>query len=92
MNRLTLDMTPEIDRFYITLQFKLEKAMSPCIILIPIIHDLDVNESNGLSLDLLVNHLSICFTRNILVISSTHISQKVDLALMAPNIACRRAQ
>ena len=60
--------------------------MSPCIIWIPNIHDLDVNESNYLSLGLLVNHLSErCSTRNILVIASTHIPQKVDPALIAPN-------
>nr|YP_010121606.1 Ycf2 [Pinguicula alpina]YP_010121622.1 Ycf2 [Pinguicula alpina]QRE78582.1 Ycf2 [Pinguicula alpina]QRE78583.1 Ycf2 [Pinguicula alpina] len=86
MNALTMDMMPEIDRFYITLQFELVKAMSPCIIWIPNIHDLDVNESNYLSLGLLVNHLSErCSTRNILVIASTHIPQKVDPALIAPN-------
>nr|YP_010028113.1 hypothetical protein RF2 [Arnebia tibetana]YP_010028131.1 hypothetical protein RF2 [Arnebia tibetana]QOS48469.1 hypothetical protein RF2 [Arnebia tibetana]QOS48487.1 hypothetical protein RF2 [Arnebia tibetana] len=88
MNALTMDMMPEIDRFYITLQFELAKAMSPCIIWIPNIHDLGVNESNYLSLGLLVNHLSMdcerCSTRNILVIASTHISQKVDPALIAP--------
>nr|YP_010240906.1 Ycf2 [Rubus longisepalus]YP_010240924.1 Ycf2 [Rubus longisepalus]QTG40314.1 Ycf2 [Rubus longisepalus]QTG40332.1 Ycf2 [Rubus longisepalus] len=89
MNALTMDMMPEIDRFYITLQFELAKAMSPCIIWIPNIHDLDVNESNYLSLGLLVNCLSRdcerCSTRNILVIASTHIPQKVDPALIAPN-------
>nr|YP_010720160.1 hypothetical protein RF2 [Gymnopetalum chinense]YP_010720177.1 Ycf2 [Gymnopetalum chinense]UTM09994.1 hypothetical protein RF2 [Gymnopetalum chinense]UTM10011.1 Ycf2 [Gymnopetalum chinense] len=88
MNALTMDMMPEIDRFYITLQFELAKAMSPCIIWIPNIHDLDVNESNYLSLGLLVNYLSRdcerCSTRNILVIASTHIPQKVDPALIAP--------
>ncbi|KAI9086313.1 hypothetical protein K1719_031767 [Acacia pycnantha] len=71
-----MDMIPEKDRFsiYLTLQFELAKAMSPCIIWIPNIHDLDVNESNYLSLDLLVNYLSrdceICSTPNILVIPS----------------------
>ncbi|PHT51725.1 hypothetical protein CQW23_06187 [Capsicum baccatum] len=89
MNGLTVDMMTKIDRFYITLQFELAKAMSPCIIWIPNIHDLDVNESNDLSLGLLVNHLSRdcerCSTRNILVIASTHIPQKVDPALIAPN-------
>nr|YP_010185595.1 Ycf2 protein [Epilobium hirsutum]YP_010185612.1 Ycf2 protein [Epilobium hirsutum]QVL23092.1 Ycf2 protein [Epilobium hirsutum]QVL23109.1 Ycf2 protein [Epilobium hirsutum] len=80
----------EIDEFYITLQFELAKAMSPCIIWIPNIHDLDSNESNYLSLGLLVNHLSRdcerCSTKNdILVIASTHIPQKVDPALIAPN-------
>jgi hypothetical protein len=62
--------------------------MSPCIIWIPIIHDLDVNESNYLSLGLLVNYLSRdCerrSTRNILIIASTHLPQKVDPALIAP--------
>ncbi|CAN4112835.1 unnamed protein product [Withania somnifera] len=71
MNGLTMDMMLEIDQFYITLQFELAKAMSPCIIWIPNIHDIDVNESNDLSLGLLVNHLSMdcekCSTRNILV-------------------------
>ncbi|KAG5586125.1 hypothetical protein H5410_046559 [Solanum commersonii] len=32
MNGLIVDMMPKIDRFYITLQFKLAKAMSSCII------------------------------------------------------------
>ncbi|KAL7234560.1 hypothetical protein ACSBR1_018048 [Camellia fascicularis] len=89
MNALTMDMMSEIDQFYITLQFELAKAMSPFIIWIPNIHDLDVNESNYLSLGLLVNHLSRdcerCSTRNILVIASTHIPQKVDPALIAQN-------
>nr|YP_010379028.1 hypothetical protein RF2 [Astragalus americanus]UCS40017.1 hypothetical protein RF2 [Astragalus americanus] len=83
------DLIPEIDRFLITLQFELAKAMSPCIIWIPNIHDLNMNESNDLSLGLLVNYLSRdskrCSTRNILVIASTHIPQKVDPALIAPN-------
>ncbi|KAI9105135.1 hypothetical protein K1719_022851 [Acacia pycnantha] len=87
----TMDMILEKDRFsiYITLQFELAKAMSPCIIWIPNIHDLDVNESNYLSLDLLVNYLSRdcerCSTRDILVIASTHIPPKVDHALIALN-------
>nr|UED18839.1 hypothetical protein RF2 [Euphorbia bisellenbeckii]UED18857.1 hypothetical protein RF2 [Euphorbia bisellenbeckii] len=89
MNALTMALMPEIDRFYITVQFELAKAMSPCIIWIPNIHDLDVNESNDLSLGLLVNYLSRdcerCSTRNILVIASTHIPKKVDPALIAPN-------
>ncbi|KAL5555600.1 hypothetical protein UlMin_037836 [Ulmus minor] len=89
MYLLTMDMMPEIDRFYITLQFELAKVMSLSIIWIPSIHDLDVNESNYLSLGLLVNYLSRdcerCSTRNILIIASTHIPQKVDPALIAPN-------
>lgn len=63
--------------------------MSPCIIWIPGIHDLAVNEFSYLSLGLLVNYLSRdrdrCSTRKILVIASTHIPQKVDPALIAPN-------
>ncbi|PWA76044.1 hypothetical protein CTI12_AA236460 (chloroplast) [Artemisia annua] len=52
MNALTMDMMPEDeDQLYITLQFELAKAMSPCIVWIPNIHDLDVNESNYFSLD-----------------------------------------
>nr|VVW60161.1 unnamed protein product [Nymphaea colorata] len=88
-NVLTMYMTPKIDQFEITLPLELAKAMSPCIIWIPNIHDLYVNESNYLSLGLLVNHLprdcERCSTRNILVIASTHIPQKVDPALIAPN-------
>lgn len=87
-NVLTMYMTPKVDRFDITPRFELAKAMSPCIIWIPNIHNLYVNESNYLSLGLLVNHLSgdceRCSTRNILVIASTHIPQKVDPALIAP--------
>nr|ANP25646.1 Ycf2 [Schisandra chinensis] len=88
-NVLTMYMMPKIDRFAITLKFELAKAMSPCIIWIPNIHELYVSESNYLSLGLLVNHLSRACerrsTRNILVIASTHIPQKVDPALIAPN-------
>nr|YP_009450099.1 hypothetical chloroplast RF2 [Burmannia championii]YP_009450106.1 hypothetical chloroplast RF2 [Burmannia championii]ANK36296.1 hypothetical chloroplast RF2 [Burmannia championii]ANK36303.1 hypothetical chloroplast RF2 [Burmannia championii] len=88
-NMLTMYMTTKIDRFDITLQFELAKAVSPCIIWIPNIHDLYVNESNYLSLGLLEKHLSRdCerySTRNIIVIASTHIPQKVDPTLIAPN-------
>nr|YP_010759888.1 Ycf2 protein [Cuscuta chinensis]YP_010759940.1 Ycf2 protein [Cuscuta chinensis]WEY29813.1 Ycf2 protein [Cuscuta chinensis]WEY29814.1 Ycf2 protein [Cuscuta chinensis] len=89
-NALTTDseMKAQIDRLSITLQFELARAMSPCIIWIPNIHDLDVNESNSLSLGLLVNQLSRdcarCSPRNNLVIASTHLPQKVDPALIAP--------
>nr|YP_010565500.1 hypothetical chloroplast RF21 [Yoania squamipes]UZA66562.1 hypothetical chloroplast RF21 [Yoania squamipes] len=82
-------MTKKIDQFDITLQFELAKAMSPCIIWIPNIHDLHVNESNYLSLGLLDNYIyrdfERCSTSNILVIASTHIPQKVDPALITPN-------
>ncbi|KAI5658735.1 hypothetical protein M9H77_27528 [Catharanthus roseus] len=59
MNALTMDMMPEIDQLYITLQFELAKVMSPCIIWIPNIHDLDVNESNYLCLGLLIQRILI---------------------------------
>nr|YP_010565946.1 hypothetical protein RF2 [Medicago rotata]UZC30532.1 hypothetical protein RF2 [Medicago rotata] len=79
----------KLDLFFLTLQFELAKAMSPCIIWIPNIHDLDRDESNELSLGLLVNSLSRdsekSSTKNILVIASTHIPQKVDPGLIAPN-------
>nr|YP_009673825.1 Ycf2 protein [Cuscuta bonafortunae]YP_009673875.1 Ycf2 protein [Cuscuta bonafortunae]QDF46534.1 Ycf2 protein [Cuscuta bonafortunae]QDF46535.1 Ycf2 protein [Cuscuta bonafortunae] len=89
-NALTTDseMEAQIDQLSIILQFELARAMSPCIIWIPNIHDLDVNEANSLSLGLLVNQLSRdserCSPRNNLVIASTHLPQKVDPALIAP--------
>jgi hypothetical protein len=59
------------------------------IIWIPNIHCPDVNESSYLSLGLLVNYFfKDCerrSIRNILVIASTHIPQKVNPALIAPN-------
>lgn len=90
MNGLTRDMMPpDLDLLYIPLPFDLAQAMSPCIIWMPGIHDLAVNEFSYLSLGLLVNYLSRdrdrCSTRKILVIASTHIPQKVDPALIAPN-------
>nr|YP_010760424.1 Ycf2 protein [Cuscuta nevadensis]YP_010760476.1 Ycf2 protein [Cuscuta nevadensis]WEY30399.1 Ycf2 protein [Cuscuta nevadensis]WEY30400.1 Ycf2 protein [Cuscuta nevadensis] len=87
-NALTPDSerkAQQIDRLSITLQFELARAMSPCIIWIPNIHDLDVNESNSLSLGLLVNQLSRdCEKCSPIVIASTHLPQKVDPALIAP--------
>nr|QWW91917.1 hypothetical protein RF2 [Keteleeria fortunei var. cyclolepis] len=78
--------------------FELAKRLSPCIIWIPNIHELNVNDLNhvnsGLNLTdfflgVLVNHLSIDdekdSIRNILVIAPTHIPQKVDPSLIAPN-------
>lgn len=65
------------------------KPTSSCIILIPNLHDLDVNKLIYLSFDLLVNNLfrncERCCTRNILVIASTYISKKVNYAPKAPN-------
>nr|YP_010287005.1 hypothetical protein RF2 [Limnobium laevigatum]YP_010287022.1 hypothetical protein RF2 [Limnobium laevigatum]UKT61085.1 hypothetical protein RF2 [Limnobium laevigatum]UKT61086.1 hypothetical protein RF2 [Limnobium laevigatum] len=89
-NVITMEtMRPKMkeERFVIMpLQFELAKAMSPCIIWIPNIHDLYVNESNYVSLGLLANSLSSdSESRNILVIASTHIPQKVDPGLIAAN-------
>ena len=63
--------------------------MSRCIIWIPNIHDLDVNESNYLSLNILVTYLfrdyERCSTKSILVNALTHNPQKVNLALTTSN-------
>nr|ULF03459.1 Ycf2 protein [Cathaya argyrophylla]ULF47463.1 Ycf2 protein [Cathaya argyrophylla]ULF47559.1 Ycf2 protein [Cathaya argyrophylla] len=83
----------------LNLTLKLAKRMSPCIIWIPSIHELNVNDLTSYSflglgfteflLGLLVNHLSRDdekeAIKNILVIAPTHIPQKVDPALIAPN-------
>nr|YP_009582471.1 Ycf2 [Zantedeschia hybrid cultivar]YP_009582495.1 Ycf2 [Zantedeschia hybrid cultivar]QJF46718.1 hypothetical protein Ycf2 [Zantedeschia rehmannii]QBK84093.1 Ycf2 [Zantedeschia hybrid cultivar]QBK84117.1 Ycf2 [Zantedeschia hybrid cultivar]QJF46744.1 hypothetical protein Ycf2 [Zantedeschia rehmannii] len=73
--------------FCFSLQFELAKAISPCIIWIPDIHDLYMDESDDLSLGLLANSLSMnCESHSTnLVIASTHIPKKVDPALIAPN-------
>nr|QJD21014.1 hypothetical chloroplast RF21 [Trifolium resupinatum] len=81
----------EVDQFFINLQFDLVKTMSPCIIWIPNIHDLNRKDSNDLSLalGLLVNSLSEesekSSTTNNLIIASTHSPKKVDPALISPN-------
>nr|YP_010475870.1 hypothetical protein RF2 [Corydalis pseudoadoxa]YP_010475898.1 hypothetical protein RF2 [Corydalis pseudoadoxa]UVH70157.1 hypothetical protein RF2 [Corydalis pseudoadoxa]UVH70185.1 hypothetical protein RF2 [Corydalis pseudoadoxa] len=92
LNELITDkprLVLEIEQFSILLPFQVAKAMSPCILWIPNIHDMSVRGSNALSLGLLVNSLSRdcerCSTSNILVIASTHIPKKVDPALIAPN-------
>ncbi|KAF4389534.1 hypothetical protein F8388_009667 [Cannabis sativa] len=79
MNMLTIDMMPKIDRFYITLQFELAKVMSPCIIWIPNIHDLDVN------VNYLSRHFERCSTKNILIITLAHVPRKLDPTLIALN-------
>nr|YP_009138898.1 hypothetical chloroplast RF21 [Lathyrus venosus]AIK21340.1 hypothetical chloroplast RF21 [Lathyrus venosus] len=89
---VSTDIIPDVvklDQFYLTLQFELVKAMSPCIIFLPNIHDLDRNESDDLSLGILVNSLSRDYekgsTSNNLVIASTHLPKKVDPSLIAPD-------
>nr|YP_009748510.1 Ycf2 protein [Vanilla madagascariensis]YP_009748519.1 Ycf2 protein [Vanilla madagascariensis]QII90190.1 Ycf2 protein [Vanilla madagascariensis]QII90199.1 Ycf2 protein [Vanilla madagascariensis] len=73
-----------IIQFEIQLEFA--KTMSPCIVWIPNIHNLDVRRSEFLDLILLENYLSRdCSTGKILVIASTHIPQKVDPGLISPD-------
>ncbi|KAL6496667.1 Protein Ycf2 [Orobanche hederae] len=76
-------MCEELDLFDITFQLSVAKAMSPCIIWIPNIHDLTVNELKYLSFGLFLSER--CSTRNIIVIASTHIPHQVDPSLLAPN-------
>ncbi|KAL6492031.1 Protein Ycf2 [Orobanche gracilis] len=76
-------MCEELDLFDITFQLSVAKAMSPCIIWIPNIHDLTVNELKYLSFGLFLSKR--CSTRNIIVIASTHIPHQVDPSLLAPN-------
>ncbi|KAL6557853.1 Protein Ycf2 [Orobanche minor] len=64
-------MCEELDLFDITFQLSVAKAMSPCIIWIPNIHDLTVNELKYLSFGLFLSER--CSTRNIIVIASTNI-------------------
>nr|YP_010195256.1 hypothetical chloroplast RF2 [Flagellaria indica]YP_010195273.1 hypothetical chloroplast RF2 [Flagellaria indica]UAA82238.1 hypothetical chloroplast RF2 [Flagellaria indica]UAA82255.1 hypothetical chloroplast RF2 [Flagellaria indica]ULQ65890.1 hypothetical protein RF2 [Flagellaria indica]ULQ65907.1 hypothetical protein RF2 [Flagellaria indica]ULQ65976.1 hypothetical protein RF2 [Flagellaria indica] len=85
---LERERVPKIDPFFkfdITFQFQLAKVMAPCIIWIPNIHSLYMDEVNYLSLGLVENYLSRGSTGDIIVIASTHIPQKVDPALIAPN-------
>nr|YP_009403598.1 hypothetical chloroplast RF2 [Hippobroma longiflora]YP_009403621.1 hypothetical chloroplast RF2 [Hippobroma longiflora]ASA34790.1 hypothetical chloroplast RF2 [Hippobroma longiflora]ASA34815.1 hypothetical chloroplast RF2 [Hippobroma longiflora] len=77
-----------VAQFYISLQIELTKAISPCIIWIPNIHELHFRDSGSFSLELLVNLLSWdcerSSTGNSLVIASTHFPQFVDPSLIAP--------
>ncbi|GAB2269846.1 function [Dionaea muscipula] len=73
-------------------QFELAKVMSPCIIWIPDVQGLFPEAFDYLSLGLLVNFINRDWegsvdskrgpTRDILVIASTHIPQRVDPALL----------
>nr|YP_009299626.1 hypothetical chloroplast RF21 [Pelargonium myrrhifolium]YP_009299670.1 hypothetical chloroplast RF21 [Pelargonium myrrhifolium]AJB99539.1 hypothetical chloroplast RF21 [Pelargonium myrrhifolium]AJB99585.1 hypothetical chloroplast RF21 [Pelargonium myrrhifolium] len=71
----------------ISLQFALVRAMTPCILWIPNIHDVDLEDRTTLAG--LMNSLSGDWegrsTRNTLVIASTHLPKKVDPALIASN-------
>nr|YP_009403449.1 hypothetical chloroplast RF2 [Downingia cuspidata]YP_009403458.1 hypothetical chloroplast RF2 [Downingia cuspidata]ASA34641.1 hypothetical chloroplast RF2 [Downingia cuspidata]ASA34652.1 hypothetical chloroplast RF2 [Downingia cuspidata] len=95
LDRLTRrdDLTEEMDtvwgvaQFYISLQIELTKALSPCIIWIPDIHELRLRDS--VSLELVVNVLSWDCERsspgNSIVIASSHFPQFVEPALLAPH-------
>nr|YP_009405985.1 hypothetical chloroplast RF2 [Lobelia sessilifolia]YP_009406008.1 hypothetical chloroplast RF2 [Lobelia sessilifolia]ASA38059.1 hypothetical chloroplast RF2 [Lobelia sessilifolia]ASA38084.1 hypothetical chloroplast RF2 [Lobelia sessilifolia] len=91
MDALTeeMDTVWRVAQFYISLQIELTKAISPCIIWIPNIHELHFRDSGSFSLELLVNLLSWdcerSSTGNSLVIASTHFPQFVDPSLIAPH-------
>nr|YP_010997014.1 hypothetical chloroplast RF2 [Plumbago zeylanica]WPJ72713.1 hypothetical chloroplast RF2 [Plumbago zeylanica] len=76
----------DIELVCIDFQFEFVRAMCPCIVWIPNIHDLYM--FNVESLAFFLNYLSRdCerrSTRNILVIASTYLPHKVDPALIAP--------
>nr|YP_010248255.1 Ycf2 [Codonopsis pilosula]YP_010248279.1 Ycf2 [Codonopsis pilosula]QTK21304.1 Ycf2 [Codonopsis pilosula]QTK21305.1 Ycf2 [Codonopsis pilosula] len=81
-----MDTIWRVSALYLCLQFELAKAMSPCIIWIPNIHEVELN-STFLYLGLLVHLLSwdseSSSTRNSLVIASTHLPQKMDPSIIA---------
>nr|QII91330.1 Ycf2 protein [Gastrodia elata] len=91
MNMLTMSTTSNFDQLGLILQFELAKEMSPCIIWIPKIHNLQISEFNyfSLGIGILDNYLFEDFDRSyigkIIVLASTHIPQKVDPALIATN-------
>nr|YP_009434821.1 hypothetical chloroplast RF2 [Lobelia galpinii]YP_009434844.1 hypothetical chloroplast RF2 [Lobelia galpinii]ATG24727.1 hypothetical chloroplast RF2 [Lobelia galpinii]ATG24752.1 hypothetical chloroplast RF2 [Lobelia galpinii] len=91
MDELTeeMDTVWRVAQFYISLQIELTKAISPCIIWIPNIHEMHFRDSGCFSLELLVNLLSWdcerSSTGNSLVIASTHFPQRVHPSLIAPH-------
>nr|YP_009436067.1 hypothetical chloroplast RF2 [Colensoa physaloides]YP_009436092.1 hypothetical chloroplast RF2 [Colensoa physaloides]ATG26244.1 hypothetical chloroplast RF2 [Colensoa physaloides]ATG26271.1 hypothetical chloroplast RF2 [Colensoa physaloides] len=91
MDELTVEMDTvwRVAHVYMSLQIELTKAMSPCIIWIPNIHELPFRESGSLSAGLLVNLFSWdcerSSTRNNLVIASTHIPRKMHPSLISPH-------
>nr|YP_009366299.1 Ycf2 [Aloysia citrodora]YP_009366318.1 Ycf2 [Aloysia citrodora]ARJ61842.1 Ycf2 [Aloysia citrodora]ARJ61843.1 Ycf2 [Aloysia citrodora]UVF35516.1 Ycf2 protein [Aloysia citrodora]UVF35536.1 Ycf2 protein [Aloysia citrodora]UVF36543.1 Ycf2 protein [Aloysia citrodora] len=88
LHLMDMDMEMEMpDRdILITLQLHLAKVVSPCIIWIPNIHHMDIKWWDSTSLGILLNYLSEgCSTSNTIVIASTHIPQKVDPTLIAPD-------
>nr|YP_009435179.1 hypothetical chloroplast RF2 [Lobelia linearis]YP_009435202.1 hypothetical chloroplast RF2 [Lobelia linearis]ATG25180.1 hypothetical chloroplast RF2 [Lobelia linearis]ATG25205.1 hypothetical chloroplast RF2 [Lobelia linearis] len=91
-----MDTIYDVAKFFTSLQFELTKAMAPCIIWVPNIHELDFRDSGSFCLDLLVkllswdcerssNNCERFSNRNSLVIASTHIPTEVHPALIAPH-------
>nr|YP_010471660.1 Ycf2 protein [Didymoplexis pallens]YP_010471665.1 Ycf2 protein [Didymoplexis pallens]UVG41017.1 Ycf2 protein [Didymoplexis pallens]UVG41022.1 Ycf2 protein [Didymoplexis pallens] len=81
---LNMYIPTRADQFDITLQLELAKTMAPCMIWIPNIQELQAEESIFFSLGL-SDHFEIRLEKNIFFIASTHIPQKIDPILIAPN-------
>nr|YP_010689816.1 hypothetical chloroplast RF2 [Ceratostigma ulicinum]YP_010689834.1 hypothetical chloroplast RF2 [Ceratostigma ulicinum]WBR75441.1 hypothetical chloroplast RF2 [Ceratostigma ulicinum]WBR75459.1 hypothetical chloroplast RF2 [Ceratostigma ulicinum]WBR75525.1 hypothetical chloroplast RF2 [Ceratostigma ulicinum]WBR75543.1 hypothetical chloroplast RF2 [Ceratostigma ulicinum] len=86
--RLRYLLSLDIELACIDFQFEFVKAMGPCIVWIPNIHDLDMLSVESLAF--FSNYLSgDCeerrSTRNTLFIASTYLPHKVDPALIAPS-------
>nr|YP_010392347.1 NADH dehydrogenase subunit 2 [Campanula pallida]UPX07956.1 NADH dehydrogenase subunit 2 [Campanula pallida] len=81
-----MDTVLYVHKFYMSLQLELAKAMSPCLIWIPNIHELDFSDSDFFSIGLLAHLLSWDCERssssNNLVIASTHMPQKMQPSLI----------
>nr|QNK04151.1 hypothetical protein RF2 [Adenophora triphylla] len=70
---------------YSCLQMELAKAMSPCLIWIPNIHQLTFEDSDFFTLGLLAYLLSWdCSSSNNLIIASTHMPQRMQPCLIDP--------
>nr|QYJ56532.1 hypothetical chloroplast RF2 [Adenophora kayasanensis] len=70
---------------YSCLQMELAKAMSPCLIWIPNIHEVTFEDSDFFTLGLLAYLLSWdCSSSNNLIIASTHMPQRMQPCLIDP--------
>lgn len=87
-NESTQDMETVLfaPTFYSCLQIELAKAMSPCLIWIPNIHEMNFTDSDFFTLGLLSHLLSWDCERssssNNLVIASTHLPQQMEPSLI----------
>nr|YP_010926879.1 Component of 2-MD heteromeric AAA-ATPase complex [Melocactus glaucescens]YP_010926886.1 Component of 2-MD heteromeric AAA-ATPase complex [Melocactus glaucescens]WKK45484.1 Component of 2-MD heteromeric AAA-ATPase complex [Melocactus glaucescens]WKK45491.1 Component of 2-MD heteromeric AAA-ATPase complex [Melocactus glaucescens] len=81
------ELAKNIEPYYLSVQFAFVKMMSPCIIWIPNIHDLNMREKTYLSRILLVKYISQNCDRSStnLVIASTNTPQKLEPSLIAMN-------